>query len=165
MDHQFRLQDLYKSDFDPRLSAKERASYHAQFDQTALTQETANLQWAEAVILVYPTWWFGFPAILKGWFYRVWAPGVAFDHAEDLSAIKPLLKLKHVVAITTLGSPWWADFALLRPVRRVLKTAILRACAPQAKLTYLSIYKAEKLTPGQVKVAQNRVRTAVSFRE
>jgi NAD(P)H dehydrogenase (quinone) len=37
------------------------------------------LQRADALLLVYPTWWFGLPAMLKGWFVRVWVPGVAFS--------------------------------------------------------------------------------------
>jgi len=43
-----------------------------------------RLMSAEALVLVFPTWWFGFPAILKGWFDRVWAPGIAYDHATYL---------------------------------------------------------------------------------
>ena len=34
-------------------------------------------------ILVFPQWWFNFPAILKGFFDRVFAPGVAFDHERS----------------------------------------------------------------------------------
>ena len=161
---ELRLKDLYKSRFDPGLTANERSSYHDALDRTELAEEIADLEWAEALVLVFPTWWFGFPAILKGWFDRVWAPGVAFDHAPDHGAILPRLHLKHVVAITTMGSPWWADWAMLRPVRRVLKTAILGACATKAKLTWIPIYKAENLTPDRVDRAKSRIREALSFR-
>ena len=37
-----------------------------------------RLKWAEAILFVYPTWWYGLPAMLKGWFDRVWAKDVAF---------------------------------------------------------------------------------------
>jgi putative NADPH-quinone reductase len=162
---ELRFVDLYAQDFDPRLSAAERSTYYRPRDSEFLAQDCADLAWAEVLVLVFPTWWFGFPAILKGWFDRVWAPGVAFDHAADLSSITAKLKLKRVVAITTLGSPWWADLALFYPVRRVLKYAILRACAPQAKLSWISIYKAEKLSQQQVDAAKARVIRALSFRE
>jgi putative NADPH-quinone reductase len=38
-----------------------------------------RLRVAEAVVLCFPTWWYGMPAILKGWFDRVWPPGVSFS--------------------------------------------------------------------------------------
>ena len=85
------------------------------------------------------------PAILKGWIDRVFAPGIAFDHASDFGPIKPrLTNLKKVVVITTLGSPAWIDWLVMRrPVRRILKTAVFGLCAPQAKFSMLSLYKAE----------------------
>ena len=38
-----------------------------------------DLQWCEHLVLVYPTWWSGQPAMLKGWIDRVWVRDVAFD--------------------------------------------------------------------------------------
>ncbi len=162
--HEHRLADLYRSGFSPCLTAAERASYYQDFDASALTREIDDLLWAEAVLLIFPTWWFGPPAILKGWFDRVWAPGVAYDHAGDLGPIKPRLgQLKQVLAITTMGSPWWVDHLVLRrPVRRVLKTAILQACAPQADLTFISFYKAERIDAKFAAAAMARVRAAIS---
>ena len=102
---------------------------------------------AEAIALVFPTWWFGFPAILKGWFDRVWGPGIAYDHAGDFGPIKPRLnRLRYLAAVTRLGSPWWVDRLLLRqPVKRVLKSALLGACAPTCRFKMLSLYKCEQL--------------------
>jgi putative NADPH-quinone reductase len=111
-----------------------------------------RLLFAEALVLVFPTWWFGFPAILKGWFDRVWAPGVAYDHATGFGPIKPRLhQLKRALAVTSLGSPWWVDRLLLRqPVKRVLKTALLGTCAPACQFEMLSLYQAERLSPQEV---------------
>jgi NAD(P)H dehydrogenase (quinone) len=161
--HEHRLIDLYRSGFDPRLTASERAGYYGNFDKTALEKEIDDLQWAESIILVFPTWWFGPPAILKGWFDRVWAPSIAYDHATDLGSIKPRLSgLRKVVAFTTLGSPWWADYFILRrPVRRVLKTAILGACAPQASLKFISFYRAERIGDKVAESSMDRVRAAI----
>lgn len=151
--------DQRANQFSPLLTPEERASYYISFDASEVTQEIEDLAWAEAIVLVFPTWWFGPPAILKGWFDRVWAPGVAYDHASDLGAIQPRLRrLQKVVAITTLGSPWWVDWLVLRqPVRRILKTAILRTCAPQASLTFLSFYECESLSSQSFGAALVRV--------
>ena len=160
----FAIIDLYAAGFNPALTEAERASYYASFDRSRLEGEIADLLWAEALVLIFPTWWFGFPAILKGWFDRVWAPGVAYDHAADLGRIRPrLTALRRVIAITTLGSPWWVDHLVMRqPVRRVLKTAILGTCAPQAKLTFLSFHGCERLSASAVAKARARVAKAIA---
>jgi putative NADPH-quinone reductase len=161
--HECRRVDLYRSQFSPLLTPRERASYYIGFDASEVNKEIEDLLWAEAIVLVFPTWWFGPPAILKGWFDRVWAPGVAYDHAADLGAIQPRLhRLRKVVAITTLGSPWWVDrLVLRRPVRRILKTAILRTCAPRASLTFLSFYRCERLSSKSFDAALVRVKAAL----
>lgn len=138
--------DLYQQGFDPRLTPGERAHhYEPEPPAPDIAPLVEELREAEIVVLVFPTWWFGMPAILKGFIDRVFAPDVAFAHGENFGPIRPLLtKLKHAVAITTLGTPWWVDWlALRRPVRRVLKTAVFGACAPNAGFSYLPFYSAE----------------------
>lgn len=151
--HQVVREDLYAEAFDPVLSAGERCSYYGPaYDAAAVAGQAERLRGAEALVLVFPTWWFGFPAILKGWFDRVWGPGIAYDHADDLGAIRPRLdRLHRVLAVTTLGSPAWVDrLVLWQPVRRVLKIAILGACAPGCRFQMLSLYRAEKPKPAAV---------------
>ena len=96
--HSVRISDLYeagwktavdRADF-PLLSPEERlqvpsASGRA-FAAGALTgdvkDEMANLLWADVLILQFPLWWFGMPAILKGWVDRVYANGFAYGVGE-----------------------------------------------------------------------------------
>jgi putative NADPH-quinone reductase len=162
--HAVQVEDLYANEFAPALTAAERRSYYASsFDAAEVQAQIERLQAAEALVLVFPTWWFGFPAILKGWFDRVWAPGHAYDHARDLGAIQPRLHaLRHAMAITTLGSPWWVDrLVMWRPVRRVLKTALLGACAPRCRLEMLSLYQAERAAAPQVQQFQASIARAL----
>ncbi len=142
------VKDLYKENFNPVLTKDERASYYNEFDTSLLEDDIKQLKEAESLVLIFPTWWFSFPAILKGWFDRVWAPGYAYNHASDLGAITPRLEnLKEVKVITTLGAPWWVDvFVLRKPVKKVLKFALLGACAKNPTFTMLSLYKSENLT-------------------
>ena len=58
-------------------------------------------------IFVYPTWWMGLPAILKGWLERVLVPGVAF-HLDPGThrVVSDLGSVRRVVGITTYGSSW-----------------------------------------------------------
>lgn len=154
------VEDLYGSGFDAALTAPERRSYYGPtFDASAVHAQTERLLQAEALVLVFPTWWFGFPALLKGWFDRVWAPGVAYDHASDLGPIRPRLhSLRRTLAITTLGSPWWVDRLVLRqPVRRVLQTALLGTCAPRSRFEMLSLHQAERLSAARVEQFRARI--------
>ncbi len=137
--------DLYAEKFDPLLTANERAHH---YDRPEPADEIVPLQTrlaaADHLILVFPTWWFSLPAILKGWFDRVWSPGFAFDQGTPL--VPRLDSLKSVLVVTTLGSPWWVDWLIIRrPVRRVLKIALVLGCAPKARFEMLSLYAAENM--------------------
>lgn len=156
--------DLYGCGFEAVLTAAERASYFSQFDDSAVGGETARLKRAETLILVFPTWWFGMPALLKGWFDRVWAPGVAFDSVAETGAITPALgNLKSCLAITTMTSPWKIDRLFLRqPVKRVMKGAILKACAPQAAFEMLSLYGVAALDEARLEAFCRKIDRAVA---
>ena len=159
------LLDLYAAGFAPALTPAERAAYYgASQDHSGIAKDARLLADAETLVLVFPTWWFGMPAILKGWIDRVFAPGIAFDHASDFGPIKPrLTNLKQVLVITTLGSPAWIDWLVMRrPVRRILKTAIFGLCAPQAKFAMLSLYAAENPDPVRIKAFESEITDALA---
>ena len=158
--HQVEMLDLYEQGFEPALSARERGAYYGKGEPLEPNAMHQALQQAECLVLCFPTWWFGFPAILKGWFDRVWSPGVAFDHADDLGPIRPrLTQLRHVAAITTLGSATWVDrLVMRRPVRRILRRALLGACAPQARLDFLSLHSSETATTQRVAAFGSKIR-------
>jgi len=159
------LEDLYADGFNPVLTKVERESYYKdQYDTSAISQYTRRLQEAEGLVLLFPTWWFSFPAMLKGWFDRVWGPGIAYDHASDLGAIKPCLdELRQVLVVTTLGAPWWVDRLLMRqPVKKVVKFALLGACAKKSRLTYLSLYNSEKLNIKGIEQFKGKINRALN---
>lgn len=164
MGHEVVVDDLYADNFSPLLTAVERESYYSgSYERTAVVGEVERLQKAEALVLLFPTWWFSVPAMLKGWFDRVWAPGIAYDHADDFGPIKPRLdNLKSVLVVTTLGAPWWVDRLIMRqPVKKVIKVALLGACARNSKLTYLSLYNSEKLNERAVAKFRDKIRQAL----
>ena len=140
--------DLYSDGFDPRMTASERHHYYAPpAEVDAVEAYVSRLLAAEKLVLIFPQWWFNMPAVLKGWFDRVFQPSVAFDHTPGYGRILPRLeRLDSVLAITTLGSPWWAAELYLRnPVRRQLKAGIFGTCAPRARFRMLNCYGTEKI--------------------
>lgn len=153
--------DLYASGFEPALTAEERRAYYGAI---ALQDSPADLQRrlasAEHLVLVFPTWWFAPPAMLKGWFERVWAPGIAFEQGTP---IRPLLDNLKSILVTTLGSPFWFDFAIARqPVRQTLRTGVFSACAPQAKFRMLSLHSAENVAPARLARFETRIEKAIA---
>ena len=160
MGHDVTIEDLYAGKFDPSLTITERESYYKDcYESSNVAKQVSRLLAAEALILLFPTWWFGFPAMLKGWFDRVWGPGVAYDHASDLGPIKARLdNLKRVLVVTTLGAPWWVDWLIMRqPVKRVMKMAILGACAKKSKLQFLTLYKSENLNDQKIAAFKDNI--------
>ncbi|MGH1539239.1 MAG: NAD(P)H-dependent oxidoreductase [Arenicella sp.] len=162
--HEVAVEDLYSGSFEPALTVAERKSYYGEkYDSSSIAPQVNRLQETEALVLLFPTWWFGFPAMLKGWFDRVWGPGIAYDHASDYGPIQPRLdNLKRVLVVTTLGSPWWVDRLLLRqPVKRIMKLALLGACAKKSKLQFLSLYNSEKLNEKKIVVFKRKIEKAL----
>ena len=96
--HHVQVSDLYAMKFKAVLDADDSVEHPAgeRFDPSGASRrafaegtqaadivaEQAKLQWADAVILQFPLWWFGLPAILKGWVERVYAYGFAYGVGE-----------------------------------------------------------------------------------
>jgi putative NADPH-quinone reductase len=164
--HEVVVEDLYAENFDPVLSVKERETYYREsYDSSEIKEQVERLVTAEILVLLFPIWWFGFPAMLKGWFDRVWGPGIAYEHADDFGPIKPKLEnLKRVLVITSMGSPWWVDrLVMWQPVKRIMKLALLQACAKGSKLQFLTLYNSEKLNQQQVSAFKGKINKALSI--
>lgn len=110
MNHEIRHHDLYAEEFNPVFSAYERLNHVGNIELKLqnlpdLRIHVEDIQWAEALVLVYPTWWSGQPAILKGWIDRVLMNEVAWVLPDGATRIRPLLtNIRKVVVVTTHGS-------------------------------------------------------------
>ena len=142
-DHEVDDYDLYTEGFDPVMSAAERGAYNTPTPNVGgVARDIARLKAAEALVLVFPTWWYGMPAILKGYFDRVWAQGVAFRLRPRSGIIEPALtQITKVWVVTTYGSPWWWIKLVLRdPVRAVLIGGLSRLCGRGVETRFLALY-------------------------
>jgi len=127
--HEVRLRDLYAEAFDPVLSRVEWERYLSdhQANIAGVRDHIDDLQWCEGLIVIYPTWYYGAPAMLKGWLERVWLPGVTFNIPKS-ARDRPtgmLTNIRVFAGITTSGSPWWW-IKLIRDPGRSLWTRGLR---------------------------------------
>lgn len=140
--------DLYAEGFDPRMTREERLEYHdPDRDLGTLAPYADRLRKAEALLFMYPTWCFGVPAILKGFFDRCFSTGVAFD--IDGAVVTPLLRNVRVLGgIATYGRPWWmAKFVVGDLPRRQILRYVRWFCHPAAKTFYLAHYHMNASTP------------------
>lgn len=163
--HEVDLLDLYREGFNPSLSEAERRGYFDQpYDASDVDNIVTRLRAAEGLILVFPQWWFNFPAILKGFFDRAFAPGVAFTHDPAGGRIVPqLTNIRLFWALTTTGSPWWiVHFYMGNPVRRLLKSGIAAFCAKRLNFRMLALHDMDRVTEAGRKAHLARVRKALA---
>ena len=100
-DHSFEIADLWAQGFDPRFGAADLAVHHREAPPPAdVAAEQARIDGADALVLVYPVYWWSMPALLKGWIDRVFANGWAFDFSADAKLEKKLRHLRvHLVGV------------------------------------------------------------------
>jgi putative NADPH-quinone reductase len=162
--HRVDLCDLYKETFDPVLSARERSVYRDTVNNVeAVGEYVRRLRQAEGVVLVFPSWWYGMPAILKGYLDRVWLPGVAFEFGPQ--AIRPLLTgMRLFGVITTTGAPgWFTRIYMGNPSRKVLMRGLARLMtARTAERFWLALYGMEKTTAATREAFIEQVRARVA---
>jgi putative NADPH-quinone reductase len=139
--HEVDLLDLYAERFDPVLGTEERRRYHdLARNQEGLQGQVARLQRAEAMVVQFPTWCFGPPAILKGWFDRLFMPGVAFDLA-DPARVRPMLgNIGRLAGIVTYGRPRHAAWYMGDPPRKMITRYVPWFIAPGARVAYHALY-------------------------
>jgi NAD(P)H dehydrogenase (quinone) len=141
--------DLYAEDFNPVLSRAERLGYHdVPENQAPVRRYVERLQNAEALVLCFPTWCFGLPAMLKGWLDRVWATDVAFKLPAGKGRITSLMThVTKVGVITTCGAPTWWSVVVGQPGRKTLLRGMRALCARRCKTFFLAHYLMDASTP------------------
>jgi NAD(P)H dehydrogenase (quinone) len=139
--------NLYAEGFDPRLTREERLGYHDIPDNLGPVREyVERLQAAEALVLSYPVWNFGYPAILKGFFDRVFLPGVSFNIVDG--KVRPCLhNIRKLVAVTTYGGTRMRAFLVGDPPRKLVTRVLRVQIKPGAPLHYLAHYDMNRCTP------------------
>ncbi|MDX1654274.1 MAG: NAD(P)H-dependent oxidoreductase [Candidatus Competibacteraceae bacterium] len=99
--HTTRIKDLYRLGRKVILDAEDLGRIHQRDIPEDILREQADMAWAQGLVFIYPIWWFGPPAILKGWIDRVFVRGFAFDFTKE--GMKGLLGHEKALVLTTLG--------------------------------------------------------------
>ena len=161
--HEVDVCDLYAEGFDPVLSAEGRRDYHdTSINQRGLESHVARLKSAEMLVLQFPTWTFGAPAMLKGYLDRMMMPGVAFDISDPANVKSSLHNIRRVVGIATYGRPRLVALYVGDPPRKIVTRYLPRLVHPKARVAYHALYHMNVATLEQREAFMARVRMAMS---
>jgi putative NADPH-quinone reductase len=134
--HEVRQLFLGAMDFDPVL----REGYQqVQPLESDLRHAQADILWAEHLTLVYPIWWGGVPALLKGFFDRVFLPGFAFQYRKGKAFPDKLLHGRSAHLLVTMDTPpWYYRWVYRMPGLHQMRKTTLAFCGiePQRTLTF-----------------------------
>lgn len=161
---EIRVADLYAEGFDPVLSGVEWDTYESvPENRGGLDGEIERILWCDTLIFVYPTWWYGLPAMLKGWLDRVLLPGVAFEMpAAEGQVIRPALThITRLAAFTTCGASRLLTTFVGSPGRRTLLRGVGLLCHPGAKCVFSAHYLMDGSTPGSRAAHLSRIDASV----
>jgi putative NADPH-quinone reductase len=102
--HEVRLLRLDALGFDPVLH---EGYQQVQPLEPDLLKAQADITWAEHLVFVYPIWWGGIPALMKGFFDRTFLSGFAFKYREGKAFPDKLLKGRTAHLLVTMDTPPW----------------------------------------------------------
>ena len=99
--HEVMVSDLYGDGFSCALTKDDLAGLASGRVAEDVRAYQEKVSGADALAFVFPVWWFGPPALLKGWFDRVFSKGFAYDFGPK--GLIPMLKIKKALVISTAG--------------------------------------------------------------
>lgn len=131
---------LANMDFNPILKYGYRKRTELEPDLLAAWED---IQWAEHIVWIYPTWWAMPPALLKGFIERLFLPGFAFEYQEKSPFPKKLLSGRTSEIISTMDSPTWYYKWIVSDIGgKLIRKDIGAFCGiKNIRTTYLAVLK------------------------
>jgi putative NADPH-quinone reductase len=120
---------------------------------------------ADILAFVYPSVWFGLPAVLKGFLERVFVPGVAFHLDPAAGRVRPgLQRVRHLVGVTSHDTSRLRVTAQGDVGRRTILRTLRMSCGPRSRSTWLVRYGAAGAVPAGEVAFLGRIERALGGR-
>ncbi|MBT9293018.1 NAD(P)H-dependent oxidoreductase [Prosthecodimorpha staleyi] len=149
--------DLNAEGFNPVMSREDRLNYHAvPANRGPVAGYVERVLAAEAIVISTPIWNFGFPAILKGFFDKVFLPGVSF-RMEGGSWKPNLFNIRKIAAVTTYGGTRWRAFLAGDPPRKIVTRSMRAVIRRTGSVRYIAHYDMNNTTPERRKAFLDQV--------
>jgi NAD(P)H dehydrogenase (quinone) len=157
--HETRLTDLHAEAFDPVFSATDHALHRSDpSTKPDVARHADDLRWCESLVLVYPTWWAGQPAMLKGWIDRVWINGVAWSLPEGANRLRRgLPNIRTITVVTSHGSSKLINTLEGEPGKRVTSRSLRPLCNRLCRSRWIALYGIDRSTDEQRQAFIRRV--------
>ena len=138
--HAIDIADLNAEGFDPVLRGPELNAVGTSTPLEDVVRYQQRILKADAMAFIFPVWWFGLPAILKGFVDRVFQEGFAFRFTED-GKVVGLLRHKKALVIGTAGATaaLYRLFRFGNPLKKTFGEWTLKMCGIRA-VRYLLLY-------------------------
>lgn len=160
--------NLYDEEFQAVMSRTERLEYHdVPGNLTALTKPYVDrLRAADKIVFVHPVWNYGYPAILKGFFDRIFLPGVSFvleggDGPDKGKLIPGMKNIKKVAYVTTYGGDWFRTKIMGDPPRTLAMRWAWATFGTIMPPKYLALYDMNNQTPAGLTAFIDKVKRAM----
>jgi NAD(P)H dehydrogenase (quinone) len=151
--HEVRRMNIGDLSFDPILHKGYKVIQELEPD---LQQAQENIKWCNHLVIFYPIWHGGPPAILKGLFDRIFLPGFAFEFREpQFLGWKKLLKGRTARVVVTSGSIPFLAFLLFGDYTNEIRLNLLGFAGFKVKMTELG--PAEKVSSRKFKRWQRKI--------
>ncbi|MGL6125806.1 NAD(P)H-dependent oxidoreductase [Chryseobacterium artocarpi] len=156
-EHEVAVRDLYQLEFDPILSIEDMKGQRNGIVNKLIEKEQEYISWADVVTFIYPIWWTGMPAIMKGYIDRVFSYGFAYRYDQGIQ--KGLLTGKHAIILNTHGKSH-EEYSAIGMDKALLLTSdkgIYTYCGFQIK-EHFFFDKADRATPEAVAAWLSKIR-------
>jgi NAD(P)H dehydrogenase (quinone) len=129
-EHTSEIADIAAEGFRPAFNQADRSAYFLQEPLPSdVLREQARIDRADALVLVYPVYWWSFPGQLKGWIDRVFSNGWAYDETPDGKLDKRLGRLDvHLIGIGGADSGTYARHGYDKAMRTQIDHGIFDFC-------------------------------------
>ncbi|WP_285042190.1 NAD(P)H-dependent oxidoreductase [Plantibacter sp. LMC-P-059a] len=131
------LANLSAEGFDPRYTLSDRHTYRVAGDYTPdVAREQERLDRATDLVLVFPVYWWSMPALLKGWFDRVFVNGWAFGLDADGRIVRQLDRLRiHLVPVAGDDAGVYDRHGYEQAMRTQIEHGIVDFCGARRGVT------------------------------
>ncbi|HOJ34010.1 MAG TPA: NAD(P)H-dependent oxidoreductase [Candidatus Hydrogenedentes bacterium] len=126
------VRDLYAIGFDPVLKPADFEALQQGHVLEDVKMEQDHIRWCDVMTFIYPIWWTGLPAMVKGYIDRVLSYGFAYAIDENHN-ISQLLRGKKAIILNTMGTPkeFYDQSGMTKSLQMTTDTGIFEFCGVQ----------------------------------